>query len=230
MRMEQKRLYRKLFLGLTSVAIAFLAVLFIGLPLLAKIIVLVTPASKEAIIANQTADSYLFPPVLDPLVEATNSAKIVVSGTGEKDSKVKILVNNKAKITIPTDKDGKFKTANITLTEGDNTISAVTIKDNKDSSPSSVMTVVYNKEPPSLDISAPQDDEKFSGDQRDIVILGETAPENKVIVNDRSVIVGNNGKFNYRVTLSDGDNTFKITAIDPAGNKTEVEKKVKYIL
>lgn len=229
LRVQQKRLYRKFILGFSSIILGLIALIFVGLPLLAKIILLIAPGPKDVTTAGQSADGFLFPPVLDPLIEATNSAKISVSGIGEKNAKVKILVNDKVKLTLSTDQDGRFLTKNLLLEQGSNSILAVSVKDDKESSPSSPAAIQYSNEPPTLEITTPSDNEKFMSDHKDILIQGETDPDNKVIIDSRPAIVGVNGKFTFKITLSDGENIIKITAQDPAGNTKVVEKKVNYI-
>ena len=170
----------------------------------------------------------LFPPILDPTFEATNTAKINVSGFGEKETTVKIIVNDEVFAKVPADKEGKFIVSNISLSEGTNSIKAITIKDDKQSSPSSALIVEYIKAAPKLEIEEPSEWENFYSDKKNISITGITDKGNKVSINDHQAIVDQEGKFSYPVTLSEGDNNFKIIAYDNAGNQTTLERKVIY--
>lgn len=229
LRAEEKKLYRKL-IG-TAVLLISIIVIFVyaGIPLIVKIVVSISSlrgGGSAEMTTNST--SLIFPPVLDPVAEATNSAKITVSGFAEKESTVKIYVNGKEGVKVLVDKDGRFTASRVILEEGANIITAITVKEDKESSPSGEFAVVYKKNAPKLEISVPSEGQKFFSDSKDITILGETDPGNRVTVNDRLAIVNPNGKFDFRVSLSSGENTFKIIATDDAGNKTEMERKVNY--
>lgn len=228
LRVEEKKLLRKLVWTFISLIIGLIILIYMGLPLFAKIIVTLGSLRQDKTITSDISQTVLFPPVLDPIFEATNSSRITITGFGTEESTVKIFVNNEEKAKALVDKEGKFKASNIVLTEGNNTITAKTIKDDKESSLSSPLTISYIKNPPKLEIESPSDGQKFSSDNKEITIIGETDPVNKLIINERMVIVDQNGKFSYKVTLSDGENAFKIIATDQAGNKTEMDRKVTY--
>ena len=171
---------------------------------------------------------FILPPVLDPLPGATNSGRIAVSGYAAKESNVLIFVNGSEEMKIVADKDGKFSTQLVPIKEGENTLYAIVAASDSQSSPSATYTVNYKKNEPKLEISSPQDGDQFRDDQKEITIAGATDEDNRVLINDRLVIVDVQGNFSYSVRLSDGENTFKIQAYDNAGNKTEKELKVTY--
>jgi len=228
LRVEEKKLYRKLFFTVLAIIGSFLIVIFVGLPILAKIVVTFSTRDMENVTATPAASSLLFAPILDPLVESTNSATLKIAGFAEKETKVVILVNNKEQKKVAADKDGRFIADKIQLAEGENIISAKLIKDSQESTSSSPLAVTYKKNPPKLEIEKPAQGEKFFSENKDITIVGSTDPGSKVSINDRLVIVDYSGKFSYPVTLSDGENMFTITAQDGAGNQTTVERKVTY--
>ncbi|MBI2617027.1 hypothetical protein HYW55_02780 [Candidatus Gottesmanbacteria bacterium] len=227
-RVQEKRLVRKLIFAVTLTVIFSVLVVFAGLPLLANVIVFTSSFQSNKSPTEEKEPSYLFPPVLDPLPEATNSGILVVSGYGQKDTEIIIFVNDKKISEIKTDENGAFSAEKVRLSEGDNTITAKVMKDEKESSPSNALTVVYKKSAPKLEIQTPAQDQRIISDSNQLEIVGETEPGNKVTVNDRFVIVNSVGKFTFTVTLSNGENTFKIEATDPAGNKTTEERKVTY--
>ncbi len=168
------------------------------------------------------------PPIFDSTFEATNSGKINLSGYGEKETVVKISINNKEVASTKTDREGKFTAKNLFLNEGENLITAKIVKDNQESSASSPLTIIYKKNPPKISIISPKDGEKIIGDEKNITITGETDAGNKVTINDHLAIVDQEGKFTFNATLSDGENIFKIKATDNAGNSTETEIKLTY--
>lgn len=224
LKVEEKKLLRKVLKSIIVVFLGGFLILYVGLPTLAKVILLFTRSDRVST-QNETAD-YLFPPTLETSFEATNTAKISLSGTGKAESTIKIFVNSEEQAKILTAKDGSYLAKNISLKEGDNSIFAVNILDNKESSPSDHVLIVYKKEPPKLDISSPKNEEKISGDSEDISIIGETDQDNRVTINDRTVIVESTGRFNFLVRLNSGENIFKIRALDNAGNETNQELKV----
>lgn len=228
LRIEEKKVYRRLLISLILFVLFILAVVFAGIPLLTRTIIFLSSFHKENSTTNTITTSKIEIPILNPLSEATNSSPILVSGIGEKETTIKILVNDDEAAKTLADKDGKFEAKNIKLREGQNNIVAVTLKYDQESSPSAPQIITYQKKPPKLDISSPNEGQKFLAESKDIAISGQTDPGNKVTINDRLVIVAQDGKFNYKVTLSDGDNNYKIIATDIAGNQTTVERKVSY--
>ncbi len=228
LRAEEKKLYRKLITTIVFLVITIVVIMYAGIPLLVKIVVGISSlrGGREAETTNST--SLIFPPILDPVAEATNSGRIAVSGFAEKETTVKIYVNGRESVKVLADKDGRFNASRVMLEEGTNTLHATAVKEDKESSPSAEFTVIFKKNAPKLEISFPNEGQKFFSDSKDITISGETDSGNRVTVNDRLVIVNSNGKFDFRVSLSSGENTFKIAATDDAGNKTEMERKVNY--
>lgn len=228
-RVQEKRLFRRLITTGGILFATFLFLLFVGLPLFARFIVAVTSLRRDSVTSTNTSvTSFLFPPLLDSSYEATNSAKLTLTGLSEKEATVKILINEKDQVKVLADKEGKFTVKNISLTEGSNTITAVTIKGDKESSPSSPLIVMYKKNPPKLEISSPKEGAAFSSDQKEMILTGETEPGSRVTINDRFVIVDQQGKFTYTAQLSNGENIFQVVAEDEASNKTTREHKVTF--
>jgi hypothetical protein len=229
LKVEEKRLFGKFVKTIILLIVLFLAGIFIGLPLLVKIIVYFTSVRKDIPTQNNISEIRLLPPSLDPLMEATNSSPIVISGYSEKETKVKIIVNGQEAALLYTDKEGRFFSDKIKLKEGFNELTAIAIKKDQESTKSSSLNIEYKNSPPKLEIESPKEGEKRFADNRDLEISGQTDVENRVTVNDRMAIVDSVGKFKYRVRLSDGENSFKIKAQDNAGNSTEEERKVTFI-
>lgn len=226
LRQEEKKFTRKLITSLTIVAVSGIFVIFFGLPMLAKIVFFTSGGSQKQSKNTTDASLALLPPTLDPIVTATNSARINVSGYSISDSTITVVVNGEESAKIPTDKDGKFNTTEIILKEGENKINAFVVRKDQESSPSATYIVNYKKSNPKIEIFSPQNGARIHQDSRDIYISGTTDAGNRLTINDRLVIVQNDGSFNFKVTLSDGDNTIKLQAADEAGNKTDQELKV----
>lgn len=226
-RIEQQRLIKRIILTLGAAVGAVVILVYVGLPVLARL-VLFTSSFRRDTQENKEELKFILPPVLDPLPEATNSGRIAVSGFAAAESNVLIFVNGSEEVKIIADKDGKFSTQLVPIKEGENSLYAVVAVSDSQSSPSATYTVNYKKNEPKLEISSPQDGDRFRDDRQEISIAGSTDEDNRVLVNDRLVIVDVQGNFSYSVRLSDGENTFKIQAYDDAGNKTEKELKVTY--
>lgn len=205
-----------------------LFLVFAGLPLLAKTILFFTSfkSDKPNITANNS--TILFPPSLNPMFEATNTAKITISGYGEKEASIKIIVNGREQAKAASDTDGKFTAINISLSEGENVIRALNLKDNKESTLSEPLIIIYKNSLPKLNIDKPKDGDKFSGDTQSISVSGTTDQGNRITVNGRMAIVDPQGKFDFSYKLSEGDNNINISASDDAGNETSKELKINY--
>jgi bacillopeptidase F len=178
---------------------------------------------------QQTQNLLILPPVLDPPIEATNSATITITGRGQADLTFILYVNEKEfkKTTVLSDETVSIQS--VQLDDGENSISAKLSDDKGNLSDlSNVVNVTVKKEKPNLDVTSPNDNATIFGDKNIVTVAGKTNPENQIIVNDRFVVVRSDGSFEYNVTLSNGDNTLKIAATDDAGNQTTVERKVTY--
>lgn len=229
LRTEEKKLVKKLLFIFVAFFAFLILIVYTGLPLLAKFIVAITSINQNPVKTNQAESlSILFPPVLDRIAEATNSSTVKISGSSNAEATVKIYVNGQETVKVLADKEGRFQTGKIQLNEGNNTVTAINVTNNQESSPSASMSITYKKSPPSLQIETPKDGDKFFSDNKDIYIQGLTDPGNRIIINDRQVIVDQEGKFKYPVTISEGDNNFHIIATDDAGNQTKTDLKVSY--
>ena len=227
LRQEEKKFTRKLITSLTIVIVSGIFVIFFGLPLLAKVVYFTSGTLNQT---QNTSDASLalLPPTLDSISTATNSAKINVSGYSISDAAIIVVVNGEESTKIPTDKDGKFNSNEISLKEGENKINAFVVRKDQESSPSATFIVIYKKSNPKIEISSPENGARIRQDNRDITISGTTDPGNRMTINDRLVIVQNDGSFNFKVTLTDGDNAIQLQAIDEAGNITGQELKVNF--
>lgn len=211
-----------------SVILIFSVIMF-GIPLMARVSLVLDSLKGASEPVQSTDASPVLPPRLSVSFEATNSAQISVDGYSNEGNTIEIFVNDKKVGKVVVSKEGTFNFSDIELTEGENTISAIATGTNgKKSSESEPLKVSYKKTPPNLEIESPKDGDSFSKDNKEIKIKGKTDPGSKVYINDRIAILSEDGKFEFNYVLSDGDNTLKIQAIDQAGNKKEVEVKVKY--
>lgn len=223
----KRRAFLWQFILASSLGLAlFLILFFLGIPLLAKLSLFFEKGKgEETIIQNdQTAP---FPPQLETPLTATNSARIIVRGTSEPDSTVTLYLNNQALDKILVGKDGSF-TKRITLREEKNKIIGQAIdRAGNESTFSSSLLIVYKRKSPLLEIEFPPD-EDFETDKDEIEVKGKTDPGMNLNINNRFVLVNNDGSFNHFISLSEGENLIEIVVADEAGNESKAERKIIY--
>lgn len=215
---------------LTSLGIIIILILLIkfGVNLLVGFSVFLAGTKNQpSINTTSSGNTFIAPPVLNPLPNATNSAKIIISGKSQPDKTIGLYVNNDLKDTAPTDKDGNFSFEQ-TLSPGDSQIKTRAEKNSKSSDFSNSFTVSFKNSAPSLNIDSPSDGQSFSKDQNNINVKGKTDPGVTVTVNGFWAIIDENNNFSYTLPLQNGDNQIKIVATDQAGNNTEKNLKVTY--
>lgn len=173
--------------------------------------------------------NFLFPPILEPLPEATNSATLSISGFSQGAEKVEVLINDISKEKVLVGNDSTFYLDEVRLFEEKNRIKAIAFdnKGNK-SSPSKELIVVYKKKGPTLKVEKPEDGAHFSSEEKTIDIQGTVELGSTLKINDRFVVVKNDGSFIFKAELNEGENVFQILASDSAGNETVLKRSVTY--
>lgn len=170
----------------------------------------------------------LAPPVLNIPYEATNSAKINISGFAASHSTVKIYLDDELVETTTAEDDGTFLTQNIDLVLGNNNIFGKTEDEKgKESLPSKTIKLIYDNEKPALEISGPPDNHIVLG-ERKLIVDGRTEPNVTVTINGEQAIVDSEGKFSRQFNLSDGTNIFTIESKDIAGNTSIIARNVTF--
>lgn len=178
--------------------------------------------------AVQQSQSLILPPTLDPLPEATNSASLTLTGKGEAGSLVIVYIDDEEAQKLKIERDGTF-TLTKRLTEGEHAISAKATDDKGNLSDlSNVLHLSIKRSKPTLTVTQPQDNARIVGESNTLVVKGKTDPDNSVTVSDRQAVVQSDGSFSYTMTLPEGEQAIRIVATDPAGNQTEVERRVTY--
>ncbi len=227
-RFEEKKQRKRLMLSLIGIIGILTLILVFGLRLLVTFSLFVDKVRGNSP-QTQTQTTILLPPTLDPLPEATNSATLTISGTGQSGLTL-VLYKNEAEVKQqPISPEGIFSIPSLSLDEGDNTISAK-VKDDKGnvSDLSNVIRITIRRNPPDLDVSSPQNGVAVNGEKKSVTVAGKVKEDTTVTINGRYAVVLNDGSFSYDFPLNDGDNFLKITAADVAGNQTTVERKVTY--
>lgn len=79
-------------------------------------------------------------------------------------------------------------------------------------------------EAPFLEVQKPTDQQVVSSPT--IEVVGRSDSEAKVSINNQEIQPDSLGKFTQQITLIDGSNNIKITAISKGGKRTEIDKVV----
>ncbi len=209
--------------------IALILVVKFGLPALVRLAGFVgdLKSSSEPI---EKADS-LAPvaPTLLSLPEATNSAKISVAGYTETGVTVKLSRGGIVVEETVSDSDGNFEFKDIVLKEGNNEFMAEGIDSQGNSSePSKTHLVTFDNTPPQITVNQPEANKRFFDKDSPIVISGQTEVDTNLTINAKFVRVDNDGSFNLKWPLSEGDNQLDFLARDSAGNETKKLLTVNY--
>lgn len=224
-RMEQKT-KKNLALSILGIILIVLFVFKFGIPLLVNFSLFLSGSQNKVELKAQNP-SFIAPPTLDSFSQATSSADIIISGIASRKQKINLYINDNLVNTTITMDDGKFSFKEV-VNPGENTIKAKAVINEKESDFSNVINVTLKNTPPYLNILLPSNGQSFSKDENIINVQGTTDSNVKITVNGFRAITDNNGNFSYNISLQNGDNLIKISAIDPAGNKTAKEIKVTY--
>lgn len=227
-RVQDKKQTRSALFLIVGAMLLFIIFIFFGLSFFARVAIFISDLKKSSQPVQQEDKVPPGPPRINQLPSYTNEGKITVSGAAEAGSVLKFF-NNDEEIKETVIDDTSLYSFEVELAKGENALAAIaTDQAGNTSERSPVVRVIYNDEEPELIISSPQDGETIEG-QKSITIEGKTGPGNKVTLNDRTVIVNDDGNFFTKFTLSEGENRLVFTAEDPAGNFVEKEIKVIYV-
>ncbi len=225
----QEQASRNLWFVGGGIVILFVIIFAFGTDILINFALLMSKLTGSDTVTHSQEDSnYVAPPVLNDMNDATSSAKVIISGTGEKSQTIKLYVNGKLADKTSVKSDQSFTLRDVTLDKGENEIKAKAFTDNnKESTYSNSITVTYLDKAPNLEVSSPSDGQTFSKSDSPIKISGKADSGAKVTVNDFWAITLDDGSFSYQYPLQDGDNHLKVVAEDEAGNKTTKELTIK---
>lgn len=163
---------------------------------------------------------------ISSIPQATNSAKIMVSGSTLNFDILDFYLNDKRIKEIEPSSD-IFSEDIGDLEKGDNSI-YIRARSENGQITKKTMTykVFYKSEKPKLEITEPSDN--FITSNQEVKIKGSTDKETYLHINDLPVVVDANGNFEISVRLKDGDNQIVATAQDIAGNIETKTLKVTY--
>lgn len=168
-------------------------------------------------------------PVLSAPVAATNSADLPVSGVGEADSQVVLVVNGERLEDVQINDEGEFKFT-VPLTEGENALAVFGVDEaGNESVQTREYTVQLDTSAPEIEIESPQDEANIELRKNQITtIKGTTEPKAKVFINERLVYAKSDGSFTMSLKLEEGENKLKFKVEDRGGNVSEKEITVQF--
>ncbi len=227
---EEKRNVRAAFILVALTIISLIALFTFGLPSVAKFASFVAELKGGNTPVEKNDTTPPAPPKIKNLPEATNKEILTLEGTTESGATIEVFLNDTGEEVVAGE-DGAFSFS-LDLKKGTNFIYAYAKdKSGNQSQKSQEITVTYDNEAPSLDISTPNDGKQFSGSlERQMTIEGKTEAKSTLTINDRLVKVDEDGSFSFSISLSEGDNSFNLKATDPAGNVSEKTLSVKFAL
>ena len=220
---EKKNTRQAIIFGILTLGALIILFIF-GLPTVAKFAALLTDLNQSTQPIEKNDNTPPAPPKLNILPEAINKNSVEVSGTAEPGTTIKFSLNgNDEELLVDT--NGNF-ILTFYLNLGENRISAKAIDAaGNESNETEKITILYDTEKPTLELISPDDGSNFYGaKQRQVVIEGQTESGISLTINDRLIVVEDDGTFAFTTTLSEGTNEFNVKAKDIAGN--EVEQKL----
>lgn len=224
----EKRTRKTIVLSAIGIIIILFLLLKFGVEFLVNFSLFVSGSKGQQSSSNNTNQiDFVSPPTLSPIVSATNSAQIIISGKAVPSETITLYINNNNADEVQTDKNGVFVFID-NLTTGNNEIKAQATYKDKKSDFSDSSEVIFRNSPPSLNVSSPSDGQSFKKDQNSVNVAGSTDLGASVTVNGFWAIMDDNNNFSYNLPLQNGDNEIKIIATDQAGNKSEKDLKVNY--
>lgn len=168
-------------------------------------------------------------PQLIPPPEATYSASLDIEGYGESGSVVELYLRGISVQDTVVDSEGSFKFKEVHLKDGKNQV-YVTAKDDQGniSDQSETFSVLVDSQAPQVTIDSPVDGDRFFDSDSPIIVVGSSEYGDDLRINGRFVTVKNDGSFEMKLNLKDGDNEIKVIATDKASNSTTKSITVNY--
>lgn len=167
-------------------------------------------------------------PIADGLPEYTRVPQLALAGHVPSFAlaagrSVAVTLNGAAVATVVPDDTGVFR-APLTLREGRNTVELALTAADRQAIATSRYVVVLDRQPPLLTLSKPASGEVIEGDT--LVVVGKAEPDASVTVNERTVVVAQDGSFSETLSLTPGPLVLTVVARDRAGNETQTKLTV----
>ena len=223
-----KKLYKKLFksLGLSAGIILFM---YFWLVTVIPNINIVWDIFKHD--STQQSISTSIPPRKPTIVELpefTNKESIDIKGTAKAGTTIKLYLNSKEIQKTLADNDEAFTFNSVPLQKNTSEIYVTsTDEEGNVSDPSITHTITFDNKAPEIAITKPVDS-NVEEPVNAYRIEGETNEITAVTVNGRTAQSLYDGTFGITINLNEGGNSFKIEAVDQAGNKTTKDLYINF--
>ncbi|HET7580184.1 MAG TPA: S8 family serine peptidase [Bacillales bacterium] len=148
----------------------------------------------------------------------TNQDTVTVKGKAAPTTDITIYNNGEQAATASTADDGTFS-ADITLVNGQNKITATASTESGTTAPSKPVTITLDQQKPGLVIDSPKDGWKTN--EMAVSVEGTATDDHLawVKVNGEKADVQGDGSYVHRMLLNSGENQITVVAADKAGNK-----------
>jgi len=216
-RLEERRNSRRAVILILGTIILLALAVFGGIPVLVKMAIFWGDLKASKMPVDKTDLIPPPPPSFSLPYDATNSARQTISGSSEAGSTVYLTLNGESVGNVMAKDDGTFVLGDVTLKSGDNALVAVAMDpaENKGNA-SAEVDVYYSNKPPELTV------ETSMVANNKVEIKGTTNGVG-LTVNERRIIIGQNGKFATTINLNPDEKTLLFVAVDRAGNQTRQE-------
>jgi hypothetical protein len=219
---EAKRNVKKAFYIILLTIAIIAGFIFYGISGLAKFSDFLISIRQTNQIAQKNDLTPPTKPAFDFYNKYASNSKFQLKGKTE--SSVEVIISFNGKIyNVLSNNEGSFL-YDFNLQDGENIIFAYSQDQSGNKSPQTEdLIIIFDDKPPELEITNPENEKTFYGSfQRQATISGKTEAGVDLKINDRVVIVREDGSFSYTATLNEGENYFNASAEDKAGNKTEL--------
>ncbi len=226
---QKKQFTTTIVIALIAFVILIVIVLTVGLKILlnASVFIANLTQSKTKSSSLSKNDNFIGNVDIDNIPDATNSARIIVSGSVINFDNVEFYLNGDLIKETSLSASDNFSEEIGDLKKGDNEIYVIgKSKEQNEEKKSKVFNVIYMSEKPKLDIKEPQDNQKTNS--QEVKVAGSTDKEIYIRVNELPVVVDAQGNFQVSVKLKEGENKIVISAQDVAGNIEQKTLTVTY--
>lgn len=158
---------------------------------------------------------------------ATNSAKIIVSGSVVNFNQLEFYINGDVVKHVALNASDNFSEEIGDLKKGSNDIYIIAkLKDHDQEKKSKTFSTLFKNDTPKLNINQPSDN--FKTNQQEISVSGSTDKETYIKINDLPIVVDSQGNFQTTVRLKEGENRINVIAEDTAGNTSKKDITVTF--
>lgn len=155
----------------------------------------------------------------------TNVENVIVTGTAAPTTTVEIYNNGEEVSSAETTDEGTFS-AELTLQDGANTLTAKAVTDQGSTDESAPVTVTLDQTKPRVSVTSPANESRTNREAVTVTGTVNEANLDWIKVNGQEAQVDEEGNYSHRMLLNEGENVIKVVALDKAGNRHAKTVKV----